>query len=163
MLELNEKTIRGSFINASVRERTNLTLPENFATLDWEELDFLGWRDRKYPELGYVVGYVDAKPTAILLRRAEAATRARPQCTLCEDVFLPNDVAFFNAKRAGKAGRNGNTVSTLMCAGFECSANVRRLPVAAYLGFDVEGARRERMATLVSNFEGFLRNLRDGV
>ena len=41
------------------------------------------------------------------------------------DVNLPNDVTFFNARQAGPAGRNGDTISTLVCEKFECSINVR--------------------------------------
>jgi hypothetical protein len=159
MLSLDEKTIRSSFINASQRERSNLHLPENFTTLDWEGLDFLGWRDRKYPELGYAAGWIDGRPVGVLLRKVEGKTRTRPQCAWCEDVYLPNDVVFFNARRAGAAGRNGNTVATLVCANFECSANVRRLPPVAYVGFDVEAARRERIAGLRANIETFLRKV----
>lgn len=163
MLPLNEKTIRAAFINASLKERNSLNLPENFDSLDWENLDFLGWRDKKYVELGYVVGVVDDAPVAVLMRRAEGKTRSRPQCAWCEDIYLPNDVVFFTSKRGGAAGRKGNTVSTLVCANFECSTNVRRLPVEAYSGYDREGARLDRMAALKTNFATFVRNIRDGV
>ncbi len=44
-----------------------------------------------------------------MFRKAEGKTRSRPQCSWCEDVNLPNDVTFFNAKQAGPAGRNGDT------------------------------------------------------
>ncbi|MGO7983979.1 FBP domain-containing protein, partial [Rhizobium johnstonii] len=62
------------------------------------------------------------------------------------DVHLPNDVLFYTAKRAGQAGRNGDTIGTLACADFECSANVRKRPPVAYIGFDVEAARQQRMS-----------------
>ena len=52
MLALTEKEIRASFINASVRERTSATLPVGFADLEWDRLDFLGWRDPKLPQVG---------------------------------------------------------------------------------------------------------------
>ncbi|MCU6479952.1 FBP domain-containing protein [Arthrobacter sp. A2-55] len=159
MLSLDEKTIRSSFINASQRERSNMNLPENFDTLDWDGLDFLGWRDKKYPELGYAVAWTGGRPVGVLLRQVEGKTRSRPQCAWCEDVYLPNDVVFFNTKRAGAPGRQGNTVATLVCANFECSANVRRLPPVAYLGFDVEAARVERIAALQGNVESFLRKV----
>lgn len=73
---------------------------------------------------------------------------ARAQCSWCRDVRLPNDVVFCSAKRAGSAGRSGNTVGTLVCEDFECSQNVRRLPVLAYEGYDLEAARLRRIDEL---------------
>ena len=74
----------------------------------------------------------------------------------------PEQVVFFIAKRAGKAGRNGNTLGTLVCAGFECSANVRRRPPTAYVGFDVEAARQQRIDALREHVDAFLRRVMDG-
>ncbi|SEB73390.1 FBP C-terminal treble-clef zinc-finger [Paramicrobacterium humi] len=161
MLSLTEKQIRASFINASVRERSALTLPANFDDLDWDALDFLGWRDPKLPKVGYVVAVLDGQPVGIMLKQAEAKTRTRPQCSWCEDVHLPNDVVFYSAKRAGQSGRNGNTVGTLVCANFECSANARRRPPTAYIGFDVEAARQRQIEALRANVGNFLRDIRD--
>ncbi|MFC5501321.1 FBP domain-containing protein [Lysinimonas soli] len=155
MLSLNEKDIRASFVNASRKEITDLSLPAEFAELDWQKLDYLGWRDRKIARRAYVVVPVDGQPVGILLRQAEAGMRSRAQCSWCQDVHLPNDVAFYGAKRAGAAGRNGNTVGTLICADFECSANVRKTPPMAYIGFDVEGARADRIASLQERAAAF--------
>lgn len=163
MLPLAENQIRSSFINASVRERNNLNLPENFESLDWDSLDFLGWRDRKYPGVGYAIAWVDDSPVGVLFRHAEGRMRSRAQCAWCADVTLPNEVVYFTAKRSGRAGRNGNTVATLMCTNFQCSANVRRPAPPAYIGFDVEAARQERMAGLKAHVQSFMRNMVNGV
>lgn len=160
MHALTEKDIRSSFVNASQRERSTLSVP----ALDqqaWDDLDFLGWRDTKYALQGYIVVPVDGEPVGILLRESEQRTRTRPQCSWCEDVTLPNDVVFFSAKRAGRAGRNGDTVGTLACARFECSRNVRLLPPLAYPGFDRDAARRRRIEALRENVVGFACDLRD--
>ena len=162
MLPLSEATIRTSFINASLRERKTLLLPTDFDELDWDSLDFLGWRDRKSPNLGYVVVALDGAPTGILLRQGDATHRARPQCSWCDDVHLPNDVVFFSARRAGAAGRNGNTIGTLACAKFECSANVRRLAPTPYAGFDAHAARAERITALRQHVTTFARRVLDG-
>jgi hypothetical protein len=77
-------------------------------------------------------------------------------------VTLPNDVVFFAARRAGKAGRAGNTVGTLLCANFECSRNVRRLDPPAYLGHDAAAARDRRIEGLRAHVDSFFRDLRDG-
>jgi hypothetical protein len=71
-------------------------------------------------------------------------------------------VAFYNARRGGKAGRNGNTLGTLICIDFECSTNVRRLPPPAYLGFDAAAARQRRIEALRERVTDFVRSVRDG-
>lgn len=161
MLKLTEAQLRASFVNVSQRERKAVPAPDLDA-VDWDEIDLLGWRDAKQPKVGYVVGIVDGEPVGILLRTTDASTLSRPQCSWCEDVHLPNDVTFFSARRAGKAGRAGDTVGTLVCDRFECSANVRTLPVATYDGYDVWAARDRRIEALRTHVERFLRNVRDG-
>src|SRR6478736_3402327 len=122
MHPISEAALRASFVNASQRERQKLTLPPEFAALDWDSLDYLGWRDGKAAQLGYVVAELDGEPVGILLRQADAKPRARAQCSWCEDVQLPNEVVLFSAKRARAAGRKGDSVGTLACAQFECPA-----------------------------------------
>ena len=156
MLPLSEKDITTSFINASRSQVSDLTLPGNFASLDWDALDFLGWRDPKLPRRGYVIVQREEGPVGILLQQAETKTRARAQCTWCQDITLEDDVVFYAARRAGKAGRNGNTIGTLVCADFGCSRNARKLPAVAYLGFDVEAARDKQIATLRGRVQGFV-------
>jgi FBP C-terminal treble-clef zinc-finger len=156
-----ETSIRSSFVNASQRERSTMTLPP-LAELDWNRVDYLGWRDAKIPSLGYVVAVQDDHPVGVMLRQADGKARSRAQCSWCEDVQLPNDVVLFSAKRAGAAGRNGNTVGTLVCSNFECSANVRRQPAMAYIGFDVDAARLQRIAALQRHVDAFVRDIRDG-
>jgi hypothetical protein len=160
MHAFTEKDIRASFVNASLRERNALVLP-SLADVPWDELDYLGWRDPKQPLAGFIVVPVDDAPVGILLRRTEQRLRTRAQCSWCEDVTLPNEVVFFSARRAGKAGRNGDTVGTLLCERFECSANVRRPVPPAYLGFDVAAARQRRIQTLRTHASTFARDIRD--
>jgi hypothetical protein len=160
MLPLTEKDIRASFINASQRERKELNLPAHLDSIDWESIDYLGWRDPKAPAQGYVVLHLDGVATGILLRKGDVQPRTRPQCAWCEDVELPNDVAFFSVKRGGAAGRRGDTVGTLVCADFECSVNVRRRPTVAYVGFDVEAAKQHRIDVLRERSQSFVRGIR---
>jgi FBP C-terminal treble-clef zinc-finger len=153
---LSEKDVRASFVNTSVRERNTLALPAAFDTTPWEQLDYLGWRDPKLPQIGYVVVRLDDAPVGVMLRQTDQRARSRPQCAWCEDVTLPNDVVFFSAKRAGQAGRNGNTVGTMVCAEFQCSSNVRKLPPLAYPGYDREAARERRITALGVNARAFV-------
>jgi hypothetical protein len=148
MLSLDEKTIRASFVNASRKEVTDITLPPGFAELDWNRLDYLGWRDPKQARRAYLVVPLADGPVGILLKQAEVAPRSRAQCSWCQDVHLPNDVLLYSARRVGAAGRNGDTVGILVCAEFQCSKNVRATPPMAYIGFDVEAARTARIAVL---------------
>jgi hypothetical protein len=155
MLAVTEKAIRASFINASKKEVSDLTLPEGFDALDFEKLDYLGWRDRKIARRAYIVIATDAGPVGIMLKQAEASPRSRAQCSWCSDVTLPNEVVLYTARRSGAEGRKGDVIGTLICSNFECSVNVRRLPPVAYLGFDVEAARDERIATLQQRVSDF--------
>jgi hypothetical protein len=162
MNPFSEDSIRASFLNASLRERKALVLPAGLDAVPWQDLDYLGWRDPKLPLLGYVLAEVDGEPAGVLLRQAQRTPRGRAQCSWCEDVQLPSPVAFFGAKRAGEAGRSGNTVGTLVCANFECSVNVRRRPTLAYVGFDRDAERVRRIEALRTNVTNFVRNVRDG-
>jgi len=162
MHALTPSAVRSAFINVSTRERAALVVPDDLAANDWDRLDYFGWRDPKTPLLGFIVAELDGSPVGLQLRQAEQPTRSRPQCAWCSDVTLPNDVVFFSARRAGKAGRAGNSVGTLLCARFECSKNVRRLDPPAYLGHDVEAARDRRIGALRAHIDSFFRDLRDG-
>jgi hypothetical protein len=155
MLPLTEKEIRASFLNASRKEVSDLTLPAGFAGLDWDTLDYLGWRDPKLAKRAYVVIPTADGIAGVMLRQAEATPRQRAQCSWCQDITLPNPVVFYSAKRAGTAGRNGNTVGTLICEDFECSQNVRKAPPVAYLGFDVQAARLANIAGLQTTAAAF--------
>ena len=162
MHAISERDVRASFVNTSVRERNALAMPADLAAIPWDDIDYLGWRDPKFPQVGYVVVHLDGAPVGVMLRQTDQRTKSRPQCAWCEDVTLPNDVVFFSAKRAGQAGRNGNTIGTLVCANFECSRNVRKLPPLAYPGFDREAARNHRILTLGQNARAFVASVLDG-
>ncbi|QCR18208.1 FBP domain-containing protein [Agrococcus sp. SGAir0287] len=160
MQPIDGALVRASFVNVSKKERTSIPLPD--LDLDWSRLEYLGWRDARRPRVGFVIAQVDGEHLGVALQRTEAATRVRPQCSWCEDVTLPNDVVSFNARRAGAAGRKGDSMSTLVCAAFECSVNVRTLPTARSVGFDVEAAMERRIAALAEHVQGFVRAVRDG-
>ena len=160
MLVITERDIRASFINASRKEVSVLSLPSAFSEIDFSRLDYLGWADTKFARRAYVVTEVDGVLTGVLLQRAEQRVLARAQCSWCEDVTLRNDVQFYAARKAGPAGRNGDTVGTLVCAEFGCSHNVRRLPPLAYDGFDREAARDARIERLGENVRAFLRTIK---
>ncbi|WP_206447575.1 FBP domain-containing protein [Agrococcus sp. KRD186] len=149
MLPIGEQQLRGAFVNASRKETSLIQIPDRLDEIDWASLDFLGWRDQKLPRRAYaVIPTLDGDLVGVLFQQAEAAPRARAQCSWCQDVQLPNDVVFLSAKRAGPAGRKGDTIGTLVCERFQCSKNVRTLPVLAYEGYDREAARDRRIDEL---------------
>lgn len=146
MKPLTENDIRTSFVNASRREVAQASLPD-LGSLDWDRLEYLGWRDGKRP-LGYAVVHVDGEPRGIILRAAPppAALGGRRRsaiCTWCEDPLETKDVSLYVAKRGGAAGRKGDTVGTLVCTEFVCSINVRRKPTFAELGSNDPLAREQ--------------------
>jgi len=155
MIPLTKSAITASFVNASRKVVADISFPADFDDLDWSRLDYLGWRDPKIKRRSYLVVPLAGEPVGIVLRQADASPSRRAQCSWCRDVKLPNDVVLFSAQRAGAAGRNGDTVGTLICENFECSANVRKAPSVAYIGFDVDAAREERMQMLRARSAGF--------
>lgn len=160
MFPLTQQSVRASFINASRKEVSDLTLPVDFDSVDWDSLDYLGWRDPKIGRRAYaVIPLLDGGVVGILLRQSDASPRSRTQCAWCQDYKLPNSVVFYSAKRSGPAGRNGNTVATLICEEFQCSQNVRRLPPPAYEGYDVEAARLRRIESLQLHAAAFAADL----
>jgi len=156
MLPLDTITIKTTFVNASRKVVADITLPADLATIDWAQLDYLGWIDPKMKRRSYAVVPVDGEPVGIVLRQADASPPRRAQCSWCRDVKLPNDVVLYSAQRAGAAGRNGDTVAIWICAEFQCSVNVRKLPSMAYIGFDVDAARQERISMLQERSAGFV-------
>ncbi|MFG1912427.1 FBP domain-containing protein [Kribbella sp. NPDC048928] len=129
MEPLSADDIRRSFVNSTKSQVKALTLPQNFAELPWESLDFLGWRDPKAPNRGYLVVRRDAEVTgiAVTTQASGKARRFAGLCDLCNTTHHVSDVALFAAKRAGSAGRAGNTVGTYICADLACSLYIRGL------------------------------------
>lgn len=160
MRPIDERVLRASFINASRKEVSDLSLPPGFADLDVDRLDYLGWVDPKLPRRAYVVAWVDDVVTGVILQRAEQRVLARAQCSWCEDVALRNDVQLYVARKAGPAGRKGDSIGNLVCAEFGCSKNVRMLPPLAYEGYDRELAREMRIVKLQEHVGAFIAAVR---
>lgn len=148
MTPLTEAQIRACFVNTTRRETAVATLPD-LAPLRWDRLDYLGWRDRRAPLTAYVVVEIDEVPTGIALRAAErgGGPRRRTMCAWCEDVVETESVQLFTARRAGAPGRKGDSIGTLLCSDFRCSANVRREPTSIEAG-PLSPAERDLMVEL---------------
>ncbi|NTW39396.1 MAG: FBP domain-containing protein [Cellulomonadaceae bacterium] len=163
MNPLTEPEIRASFVNCSRREAAQVTLPLELGDLRWDRLDYLGWVDRRAPLRAYVVLPVDDALVGLTLRTPEGAvTKRRAVCAWCEDVYATNSVSMHVARRAGAAGRKGDTIGTLICTDFACSRNVRRLPTIVEAGLDPDGVVRRRIEGLRDRSVRFAREvLRD--
>ncbi|WP_152185230.1 FBP domain-containing protein [Segeticoccus rhizosphaerae] len=61
MTPLTEQAIRASFVNATRREANRAIVPD-LSAVDWEQRDYLGWRDPKQPLASYAVVEVDTAP-----------------------------------------------------------------------------------------------------
>lgn len=163
MQQPSAQKIRASFVNASRSEASKLNLPKDFDSLDWENLDYLGWRDPKMPLRGYLVlPSDDGKLTSVLLRAPEGGARKNRSvlCELCRAVHAKNDVFLWVARRAGQSGRDGNTVGTLICADFDCSANVRVEPPKNEINPDPAVVVQERIGGLKDRAQLFLDRVR---
>lgn len=143
MHALTEQQIRTCFVNATRREVAQATLPD-LGALRWDNLDYLGWRDRRAPLSAYVVLEHDDGPVGVLLRAGDRSggKRRRAVCAWCADVVETEDVSLYVARRAGAAGRKGDTIGTLICTDFRCSRNVRRPPTRTEAGSDVDTVRQ---------------------
>nr|WP_196791776.1 FBP domain-containing protein [Motilibacter deserti] len=121
--------MRASFVNCSRSEAKRMTLPAGLDALDWEPLDFLGWRDPRSPQRAYLVTPHRDGLVGLALR-ATGRSGLRPGsglCNLCHSAHPAGDVSLLVAKRAGAAGRNDNTVGTYICSDLACSLYVRGL------------------------------------
>ncbi|WP_116449608.1 FBP domain-containing protein [Blastococcus litoris] len=162
MHALTEQQIRRSFLNCSQGEAKGLTLPRDFADLDWASRELLGWRDPKAPLRGYLV--VEApdgdgtRPLGIAVRAAESkmSVRRTVTCLLCQTSQSGDAVSLFTAKRTGAAGRNGNTVGTYICADLACAQRVRTEIPPWLQERDPDEVIAERAAELRERVAGFV-------
>jgi hypothetical protein len=124
---ISKAEIQRALVNVTKSERTALGVPGDFADLDWETLDFYGWRDPKYPQRGYLVRQHGDSTTAVAVATSGGglAPGRKAMCAICRAVENSTGVALFTARRAGPAGRAGNTVGTYICAELDCSAKLR--------------------------------------
>lgn len=129
MQPLSAEEIRRSFVNSSKSLVKAMTLPRGFTELPWDSLDYLGWRDPKAPNRAYLVVRRDSEVIGVALNTQATGKprRGTGLCDLCNTAHQVTDVALFAARRAGSAGRDGNTVGLYICADLGCSLYLRGL------------------------------------
>lgn len=127
MRPVTEREIRASFVNCSKGDAKRLAVPRDLSERPWDDLDFLGWRDMGAPDRSYLVAERDDGLVGIALRFSaqQRGFLHRSMCTLCLTTHPGNGVSLMTARRAGKAGREGNSVGVYMCTDLACSLYVR--------------------------------------
>lgn len=161
MKPLTAEQIRASFINASHGEAERISLPGLHEVL-WDEREYLGWRDPRATNRGYLVFWNDDAPIGIALRTAETSLRPGipAMCSLCRTMQPSGQVALFSAPRAGQAGRDGSTVGTYICADLACSLLIRVLPPASDMQPAPSDVLAGRIEGLLSRVESFSADVR---
>ncbi len=159
MDRLTERQVRASFVNATKGETARMNLPPDLDEQPWGDLDLLGWVDPQSPLNGYlVVPSPERGLVGVRLRRAGgvASHRAR-MCSLCATTHGGQGVALMVAPRAGRAGRDGNTVGLEMCSNLACSSYARGTLAAPSLSAVHETLTVEqRVARLLRNVGTFV-------
>lgn len=134
MRPLSETDIRASFVNCSKGEAKRLAVPRDLAERPWPDLDFLGWRDPGALDRAYLVapwpatgGGGEDSVVGVTLRLAtqQRGFLHRNMCSLCLTTHGGNGVSLMTGRRAGEAGRRGDSVGAYICTDLACSLYVR--------------------------------------
>ncbi|WP_406412211.1 FBP domain-containing protein [Streptomyces sp. NBC_01614] len=127
MKPLTEQDIRNSFINCSKGEAKRVSLPRDLGERPWDDLDFLGWRDPGAPDRSYLVVEREGRPVGVTFRfpTSRRGFLHRSMCSLCLTTHPGGGVSLMTARKAGPAGREGNSVGVYMCTDLACSLYVR--------------------------------------
>lgn len=127
MDRLAKDSVERALINVTKSERAAVSLAAGFADTDWTNLDFYGWRDPKFPQRGYLVRQHHSSTIAVAVSTTGGglAPGRKAMCVICRAVDNSSAIALFTARKTGAAGRAGNTVGTYICAGLDCSAQLR--------------------------------------
>jgi len=160
MIPVTEKELRESFVNCSKGEAARINPPPGLPRLPWEDLDFLGWRDPKAPDRGYLVAEYRDRLVGLTMRVPTGVRRALVKttvCSICVTAHPGSGVSLFAAPKAGPRGRQGNTVGTYICADLACPLYVRGKKMSD-LGsrFEESMTLDEQVARTMLNLEQFL-------
>jgi hypothetical protein len=159
---LTEQDIRTSFINCSKGEAKRLAVPRDLDERPWEHLDFLGWRDPGAPDRSYLVTEHAGRLVGVTLRfpSSRRGLLHRSMCSLCLTTHPGSGVSLMTARKAGAAGRDGNSVGIYMCTDLACSLYVRGKKAPEPGGrFEETLTLEEQIARTVGNLSAFLAKL----
>lgn len=162
MRPLTERDIRGSFVNCSKGEARRLAIPRDLGEQPWDDLDFLGWRDPGAPDRSYLVTEREDRLVGVALRfqPARRGLLQRSMCSLCLTSHPRGGVSLMTARKAGPAGREGNSVGLYMCADLACSLYLRgrKVPETG-TRFEESLTLEEQIARTTGHLSAFLDKL----
>ncbi|MEV4759264.1 FBP domain-containing protein [Micromonospora sp. NPDC049559] len=161
MLPLTEPAIRAAFVNCTKGEARRLAVPKDLAERPWGDLDFFGWRDPAAAERAYLVAESGTGLVGVALRVAPQTGRVRrSMCSLCLTTHTGDGVSLMTARKAGRSGRQGDSVGAYLCTDLACSLYLR--------GKKDAGRRLDETITLAEKIErtdaalaAFLRRVMD--
>jgi hypothetical protein len=155
---LTLEQIRRAMVNCSRSEVASMSPPPGYRDIDWERLEFLGWRDVRAPLRGYLISWHQERPVGVMVRAAESAMSRRTAavCMLCRSGQSANNISLFTTRRNGPAGRKGDTIGTYICADLACSRNARVDKATASFRPDPGRTVEERIAGLQTRLDAFL-------
>ncbi|MGO2685024.1 FBP domain-containing protein [Microbacterium sp.] len=125
MRALTESDVRAAFINATDDELRMIEMPHDFLLVDWDFHDFLAWRDPASSKRGCVLVQTDDGVIGVVVRASDPGRSRNGMCNICQTMQPGNQVALFSARKAGPAGRRGDSIGTYICADLSCHENVR--------------------------------------
>ncbi|MFF0401036.1 FBP domain-containing protein [Streptomyces sp. NPDC005248] len=154
MKPLTDQEIRAAFVNCTKGEAKRLSVPRDLAERPWGDLDFFGWRDPQAPDRAYLAIELDGGLVALALRCSSAASwqMRRSMCSMCVTTHT-GGVSLMVAAKAGRAGRQGNSVGAYICSDLACSLYVRGKKDAGV------GARLHESLTLEEKIQRTVVNL----
>jgi FBP C-terminal treble-clef zinc-finger len=162
MRSLTEQDIRNCFVNCSKGEAKRLTVPRDLGERPWDDLDFLGWRDPGAPDRSYLVTERDGRLVGVALRfqTSQRGFLHRSMCSLCLTTHPGGGVTLMTARKAGPAGREGNSVGVYMCTDLACSLYVRgkKVPESG-TRFEESLTTAEQIARTTGNLSAFIDTL----
>ncbi|WP_112469886.1 FBP domain-containing protein [Streptomyces triticisoli] len=162
MRKLTEHDIRTSFVNCSKGEAKRLSVPRDLDELPWDDLDFLGWRDPGAPDRSCLVTEREGRLVGVALRSpsSQRGFLHRSLCSLCLTTHPGGGVSLMTARKAGAAGREGNSVGMYMCTDLACSLYVRgrKVPKSG-VRFEESLTLEEQIARTTGNLAAFLDKL----
>ncbi|GIJ47695.1 hypothetical protein Val02_45810 [Virgisporangium aliadipatigenens] len=164
MKALAEREIRGSFVNCTKGEASRIALPRDLAARPWDDLDFLGWRDPSTLDRAYLVAEHRDRLVGVSLRVAppRPGILHRGMCSVCLTTHPGSGVTLMTGRKAGAAGRQGNSVGVYLCTDLACSLYVRGRKVPEPGGRFAESlTEEEQVARTRDKLAAFLDRLFD--
>jgi hypothetical protein len=157
MEPLTETDIRASFVNCSRTAAKKVAMPADLAETRWDDLDYLGWFDPRAPQAGHLVVPTERHGlVGLVLRGSSGGQRRARMCSLCHTVHSGSGVGLMVAPRAGKSGRDGNTVGIDICTSLGCSLYLRGLLPLPAFALQETLSTQERVARLDRNLGTFV-------